>query len=437
MCSYKKLIGIFSLISLLFICLFHFGCARTPEKTNQMVVWHWMTDRQKAFEVLSAKYKELKGIEVRFELYAPSQTYSTKVRAAAQTRTLPDVFGILEESKDFASFIKAGFITDLTSYMEKDNNAWKNVFFPKALDNNQFKSNNEYGVKPGIYGVPIDVTNIQFVYNKKLFRKAGLDPENPPQTWDEYVETGKKLLARGTPVLVSGFGELWLLDCLASNFAWNIMGRDKILATIKGEVPYTDPDWIKVLTLFEEMYKNNLITKGVGAMVNKVAEQNFANGRAAIAFNGSWCVNVYHGMNPELDYGVMPPPKVSDKHPRAIWGGAGSSFMVNPDSALKEEAIAFLRWFTEVPQQVYLAEKTNNLPSNRYSLKQIPPVLSQFVDDMDIVVHPSQLPVGEFPRVIEMFDRGIQNIIVGEKTPLEVAKEVQKLKERELKRAQR
>jgi len=98
-----------------------------------------------------------------------------------------------------------------------------------------------------------------------------------------------------------------MIDCLANNYAFNIMGQDKVLATIKGDVPYTDPDWIKVFGLFKDMQESGLLAKGIVTMVNKVAEQMFANGKAVFAFNGSWCVNVYKGMNPNLNYAAMLP----------------------------------------------------------------------------------------------------------------------------------
>ena len=421
-------------LSLLFLLLMP-GCGTQAKKEGEITIWHWMTDRHDTFTELSQQYEEKTGISVKFELFAPSDVYSSKVRAAAQTDTLPDIFGVLAETRDFASFIKAGFVADLTGEMKKG--GWEQSFVPKALDINTFDANNEYGVKPGIYGVPIDVMNIQMVYNKRLFKTAGLDPANPPQTWDEFLAAGEKLQEKGIQVLISGFGETWLLNCLASNFSWNLMGRDKIIGTIKGEVPYTDPDWLVIFGLFRTIYENKLLAVGAVTMVNKVAEQNFANARAAIAFNGSWCVNVYSSMNPKLDYGVMPPPKISDKFPRAIWGGAGSSFMVNDRSPVKEEAVKFVRWLTDTPQQVFLSEQTNNLPSNKYSIRKIPEELRQFADDMDLVVHPKQLPVAEFPIVVEAFNKGLQNILIGEKTPEQIARHVQIIKERELKRAQR
>ena len=215
--------------------------------------------------------------------------------------------------------------------------------FKKALAVNEFTEGNAFGVAPGTYGVPIDVTNIQMLYNKDLLEKAGWDSSSPPKTWDEFLQVNRLLKERGIQGLVSGWGEIWMIDCFASNYAFNIMGEEKVLDTIRGKVPYTDPDWIKVFDLFREMRDEGVLASGVVTMVNKTAEQLFANNRAAFAFNGSWCVNVYGGMNPYLDYGAILPPRASDRFSMMIWGGAGSSFMVNNKSDKAPEAIEFFR----------------------------------------------------------------------------------------------
>ena len=409
------------------------GCApKQTAKATTITVWHWMTDRESAFQELAKRYEQSTGVKVIFELYAPSDAYSQKVRAAAQGQNLPDVFGILGEKRDFASFIRAGYILDLTPYMDENNSAWRNKFFAKALAVDEFSEGNSYGVNSGIYGVPIDIVTIQMVYNKTLLNQLGLNHQRPPQTFAEFLDIGKKIKAAKLQGLVSGWVETWMIDCFANNFAFNIMGKDKVLATIRGEVPYTDPDWIQVLTLFKQMQESGVLADGVVTMINKTAEQLFANGKAVFAFNGSWCVNVYKAMNPSLDYAAMLPPQASDKYPMAIWGGAGSSFMVNATSKNKESAVRFLKWFTDTDQQAYLAKVTNNLPANKESLRKIPEALASFSKAMDYSTHPNIWGVSEFPVVIEAWDRGIQSIILGEKTPEKVAAEVQKIKEREL-----
>jgi ABC-type glycerol-3-phosphate transport system substrate-binding protein len=210
------------------------------------------------------------------------------------------------------------------------------------------------------------------------------------------------------------------------------MGKDKVLATIRGDVPYNDPDWIKVFSVFKQMQDSGVLAKGLVTMINKSAEQLFANEKAVFAFNGSWCVNVYKGMNPSLEYAAMLPPQASEKYPVSIWGGAGSSFMVNARSKNKEEVVKFLIWLTDQDQQAYLAKATNNLPANKNSLSKIPEVLAQFARGMDYATHPNVWGISEFSLVIEAFDRGIQSIIIGERTPEQVANEVQRIKEREL-----
>jgi raffinose/stachyose/melibiose transport system substrate-binding protein len=228
-----------------------------------------------------------------------------------------------------------------------------------------------------------------------------------------------------------------MIDCFANNYAFNIMGKDKVMATIRGEVPYTDPDWIQVLRLFKEMREAGILANGIVTMVNKTAEQLFATGKAVFAFNGSWCVNVYKGMNPKLNYAVMLPPKVSDKYPMVIWGGAGSSLMVNARGKFKAEAVKFLRWLSDEEQQAYLSQATHNLPANRQSVSGISEINLAFAQGMDYATHPNAWEVTEFSTVIEAWDKGIQSIILGEKTPEQVAAETQAVKEREMARKQK
>ncbi|MBI4353036.1 MAG: extracellular solute-binding protein [Candidatus Omnitrophica bacterium] len=397
-----------------------------------------MSDREAAFQELAEQFEEEQGVKVRFDLYAPSEAYAQRVKASAQTNTLPDIFGILGEKRDFASFILSGYVAGLTAYLnEKDGGlSWKERFFEKAVQVNEFLPGNEYGVEPGIYAVPLDITTIQMLYNKKLYEKAGLDPNRPPDSWEEFLSHARALRAKGIPGLVSGFGEIWMIEALASNWAMNLMGEEKVFKTYEGKVPYTDSDWVKVLSLFKQMADEKILVEGAVTMVNKTAEQTFANERAAYAFNGSWSVNVYRGMNPQLDYAVILPPKITHIYPMKIWGGAGTSFMVNDRSPRRENAIRFLKWLTEDKQQVFFAGRTQNLPANKNCLSDIPLVLAQFADDMDNTTHPNVYPVRENAAVTEAFDKGIQSILIGEKTPEAVAREVQKVKEKELRKKQ-
>ena len=412
------------------------GCGSSKDNTvNQqssdktVVIWHWMTDKQAFFDRMAAEFEQKTGEKVRFELYAPSDAYTQKIQAASQAGTLPDVYGILAENHVVASFVKAGHVLKLDDYYNADNEKWRNQLYEKAVTHNQFNANNEYGVTPGLYGVPLDLMTMQLIYNKSLFEKAGLDPNQPPATWSEFLSTAKALKAANIQPFVCGFAELWLIESIASSMAINIMGEGKLVETYRGNVPYTDPDWIKVLSLFKELADAGFFATGITNFSNKEAEQLFANEKAAIAFNGAWCVNVYKGMNPNLNYGVFSLPRVIDSHPMQMWGSAGASFLVNGRSLLKEEAVFFLKWLTEPEQQIRYAKETNNIPANKIAVQDLPEILQKFAGAIENSTHPSRWDMMEKPAVIEAFDKGIQLIIIGEKTPEEIAAQTQMVKE--------
>lgn len=422
------------LIAVLLCSILFLGCQPKPKETNTITLWHWMTDRKVALETLAQKYEQQTGIKVKVDLYAPSDQYTQRIIASAQAKVLPDIYGILDKKDIFASFIQSGFVTDLTEEMQKNDGEWEKSLFKKALDANRFVDGNIQKIQPGIYGVPIDLMNIQMLYNKKLLAKAGV--KEAPKTFDEFLANIAALKKVGVSGLVSGWGEIWMIDAFASNYAFNIMGEEKIMATYRGEVPYTDPDWLKVFGIFKTLSERGAFMEGVVTKPNKLAEQDFALERAAFAYNGSWCVNVYNGMNPNLEYGAMMPPAINPALPMRIWG-SGSSFVVNKLSPNKDKAIAFLKWLTAPEQQAFLAKETRNLPSNPQALAGVPEILSQFAQAMDSTTHPTIWAYNEAPLVLEKFDKGIQSIIIGEKTPQQVAQEVQEVKKRELEKSRK
>jgi ABC-type glycerol-3-phosphate transport system substrate-binding protein len=392
-----------------------------------------MTDRQASFEKLAQQYEKETGVKVSFETYAPSEVYRDKVRAAAGGKLLPEVYSPLGDKRELAAFIKSGYIADLTPAMDK---GWRKDFYAKPLAQNTFDASNEFGVAPGVYGVPLDVSAIEIFYNKDLFKQAGLDPENPPQTWDEFIAAGKKLRSAGIQPFASGFGEAWLIGVFAASYEWNLLGKQGIIDTYKGIIPYTDERWVRIFKLFDEMKQAGMFVSGIATMVNKDAERTFATGKVAMALNGSWGVNVYYSMNPALNYGIILPPKLKEaKFPMMIFGGEGSSFNVNPMSPNEQKTIDFLKWVTAKDQQVLLAKETRNIPSNRTATADLPPILKKFAEDIDKTFDP--LPVIEDWQVTNVKNLGLQAIIIGEKTAEQVAKDVQAEKERQQKGTQK
>ncbi|MET8699767.1 ABC transporter substrate-binding protein [Kitasatospora sp. NPDC004723] len=71
---------------------------------------------------------------------------------------------------------------------------WKDSFYP------QFMSNS-VGADGQVWGIPFARSTIVQYWNKDYFKKAGLDPEKPPATWDELIADAK--------AVQSGAGAKW------------------------------------------------------------------------------------------------------------------------------------------------------------------------------------------------------------------------------------
>lgn len=426
----KKLLNLVSILFLSIMAILPACKSSSQSKDDAIIIAHWMTDREKAFNELAEKYEQETGVKITFRLHAPSDAYAQFISIGAQTDGLPDIFGILGDTKSIASFINAGHVLNLDAALGSGPGSWKSTFYDEALKTNYFPPENEFNVPEGTYGIPIDVTTIPMIYNKKLFVKAGLDPKNPPATWNEFLDAGKKLRKVGVTGFVSGWAEQWLIYSLATNLAHNVMGAEKIMDTFRGKVPYTDADWVQVFSAFEDLYKAGFSDPGIVSLVNKYAEQSFASDRAGMTFNGSWAVNVYGEMNPELEYGVFRTPAISSAYPRTVWGAAGSVFNVNAKSVRKDKAVAFLKWLTATEQATFLLDKTKNLPAIKGLDDAGNPILKEFSFVMEDSIHPSRFTAAEEPRVVNVFGKGIQSIMIGEKTAEQVAKEIQAMKDK-------
>ncbi|MDR7465221.1 MAG: ABC transporter substrate-binding protein [Armatimonadota bacterium] len=70
-----------------------------------------------------------------------------------------------------------------------------------------------YTVRGKLYSMPFNSSTAILYYNKDIFRKAGLDPERPPQTFDELEQMGRQILRSGVARGAVTFGwPAWIFE---------------------------------------------------------------------------------------------------------------------------------------------------------------------------------------------------------------------------------
>jgi len=79
------------------------------------------------------------------------------------------------------------------------------TFMPQVL--------NYYRVGGKLYCMPFNSSNAIMFYNKTLFKKAGLDPNKPPKTYEELLDYAKKLIVKDDKGNITQAGITWNLHC--------------------------------------------------------------------------------------------------------------------------------------------------------------------------------------------------------------------------------
>lgn len=104
-----------------------------------------------------------------------------------------------------------GYYTDMfmpiQTYLDKDPD-----FSVEDCDDTTFKITTFNDL---IYFMPYYYTSQIFIYNETMFQSVGLNPENPPKTWSEYLEYAQKLTTYNTD------GSLKTIGAYGEHFKWD------------------------------------------------------------------------------------------------------------------------------------------------------------------------------------------------------------------------
>ncbi|MEA4945445.1 MAG: sugar ABC transporter substrate-binding protein [Propionicimonas sp.] len=160
------------------------GCSGTTsgEANGKVVLQMWT--RGAGTEDLAARFNESQD-KVEVQVTRISGDYATKVATAKSSGDLPDVMDI--DDIDAPLYALNGVLTDITDRYES-------LSYKDDLNKAQVDLSTTNG---RIYAIPNIAGPSIMMYNKDLFRKAGLDPEKPPSTWAELLEAAKAITALG------------------------------------------------------------------------------------------------------------------------------------------------------------------------------------------------------------------------------------------------
>ncbi|MBV8106913.1 MAG: sugar ABC transporter substrate-binding protein [Hyphomicrobiales bacterium] len=315
----------------------------------------------------------------------PDNQMVTKLATGVQAGEVPDLVSF--DLIYMPDFMKAGFLTDLTADLKANPN------FASVAE--AYVDIATYEGK--IYGAGFTPDVSILIWNKDLFKKAGLDPDKPPRTIGEIHEDAKKVHALGADT----YGFYFSGSCPGCNIFTTspmmVAAGSKILPANGSDDALTGDGVKQVLETFREMWTEGLVPKSAQADNGANFTALFKSAKIGIQGCGGFLISDLKHDVPDMNFGVTFLPGVKEGHVSAFVGGDVVAIPVG--SKHVPLAKAFIAWELTDEAQLEGLAKNNILPSR--------PALADnkyFAADPRIVTTAKALGVGYVPWVYHFAD---------------------------------
>lgn len=279
--------------------------------------------------------------------FVPAEQFVTKFGTMVAGGAPPDIVAV--DLVYMPQFAAAGQLTDITQ------DAKSLPYFDKLSPSHVRLST----LNDKIYGLPFNAEASVLMWNKKLFKEAGLDPEKPPTTWAEIMDYAKKITALGN----GKYGYYFSGNCAGCN-AFTFMpliwasGGD-VLSADGSKATLTDPQVKEALQFYQDMWKAGVMPPASQTDTGTDFLNTFAGGNIGMQGLGAFAINAIKSSNPDIDFGVAYLP---GKDGKASSFAGGDVIAVPAGSKYEKEAFEFIKWLTSEDVQLEQYAKGGSLP---------------------------------------------------------------------------
>ena len=331
--------------------------AKGTDDGTEITLWTRSPLERQAKNVVEA-YNNSHKNQGKLEII-PNDDMEGKVGGASQTDSLPDILaGDVVRIPYWAS---EGIFTDITKQIDGlDNKA--------DLQQGHIEAGTVDGAE---YTLPFITDVSVMVWNKNLYKEAGLDPEQGPKSIDQFVEQAKKVAALNKDGVAGSYlagqsGGALVFDLFPSVWAdgESVMNKDGSEATL-------DNDSMKgVLDAYKELANT---TNGLGAGSKEETGATwtapFANGKIGVMPYPNTSTTALFDAEKDggFEVGVAPIPGTKEGKTSTFLGG--DAMGISKDSKHVAQAWNFLYWLMQSDAQKEVFADQGDTASNIQTLK--------------------------------------------------------------------
>ncbi|MER5445520.1 extracellular solute-binding protein [Streptomyces sp. NPDC002766] len=286
-----------------------------------------------------------KDIKVKY-VNVPFDQAQNKFDTAAGSKGAPDI--LRSEVGWTPAFAKKGYFLPLDGTAAL---ADKDKFQSSLITQAQYQGKT--------YGVPLVTDTLALVYNKALFKKAGIT--EAPKTWDELKADAAKVQDKAKVDGYWGSTQAYY----AQSFLYG-EGTDTVDASAK-KITVNSPAAKKAYGTWLSLFSGKGLHKAdTTADAYAHIQDAFVNGKVASIVQGPWEItNFYKGsaFKDKSNLGIATVPAGSTGKAGAPTGGHNLSVYAGSDSAHQKAALKFVNFMTSAKSQTEIALKNSTLPT--------------------------------------------------------------------------
>jgi sn-glycerol 3-phosphate transport system substrate-binding protein len=275
---------------------------------------------------------------------------------------------------------------------------------------------------------PFNSSTPVLYYNKDAFKKAGLDPEQPPKTWQALAKDAEALRKAG---ISCGYASGWQGWIQIENFsAWHglpVATKNNGFDGTDAELEFNKSTQVRHIQQLAEMNKKGDFTY-FGRKDESTAK--FYNGDCGIttASSGS-LADIRHYAKFNYGVGMMPYDETVPNAPQnAIIGGASLWVMKGKDEATYKGVASFMQFLTQPEIAAEWHQKTGYLPITTaayeltrqqgfYEKNPGADIATRQMLNKPPLPFTKGMRLGNMPQIRTIVDEELEGVWTGKKTP--------------------
>lgn len=376
-------------IIMMTLLLLSCGKSETVASKTTVLFWHSMggplgSALNSLIEDFNSTHKDIRVEAVSVGNYT---ALTQKLTASIQAGNQPDIAQLYENST--VDYINSGVLTPVEKFIKRDQQLLEDIhsdFFPIFISGNTYDGQ--------IWTFPFNKSVRVLYYNKEMFLKFGFDPNQAPETWEDYIEYSKVISAerdeKGNPYIYTTN-----INSSATQLV-NLILQAGGTVYEDGEVKFASQEGIEALKFLRSL----VVDTKVAYLAEGYEGQNDFLASKVAMYEGSSVSMAFMASENKLKFNIGIAPIPHFRTTKNVISGTNIAIFKSSEKQ-EEAAWTFIKWLTDTEQTAKWSYDTYYMPL-RISALQASPLKERLENDENLLAVYQQLNnAGTEPTISE------------------------------------